>query len=248
MNVKQRLWVMILCVMFAADGRIVNAADNTGVNYPDPKRWSKEAETFQQWDRKNSFPEHAVLFVGSSSIVNWPTAEAFAEFPVINRGFGGSVMADTVYYAEPFVLKYRPKVVVVYAGDNDCAAGIAPELIARDFALLADKIHAALPDTEIICLSVKLSESRKTLWPQMRQVNGLYQQYAQEKDYVTYADLDAVLQKDDGTPDAAYYLEDRLHLSEKGYAAWNARVLPLIRERYARKVPLEHDMPAEGHH
>jgi lysophospholipase L1-like esterase len=232
MNGKQRLFGLMLCVIFAADGRSVYAADNTRAAYPDPNRWSKEAETFQRWDRQNSFPENAVLFVGSSSIVQWPTAEAFVDFPIINRGFGGSVMADSVYYVEPFVLKYRPQVVVVYAGDNDCAAGIAPELIARDFTLLADTIHAALPETEIICLSVKLSESRKNLWPQMRQVNALYRQYAQEKDYVTYADVDAVLQKDDGMPDSAYYLADRLHLSEKGYAAWNEWMLPIIKERY----------------
>lgn len=237
MNVKQRLLAaLIICVIFAAEGRRVNAADNTRVNYPDPKRWSKEAETFQQWDRKNSYPANAVLFVGSSSIVKWSTADAFPDFPVINRGFGGSVMADSVYYAEPFVLKYSPKVVVVYAGDNDCAAGISPESIAHDFALLADKIHAALPASEIICLSVKLSDSRKNLWPSMRQVNALYQQYAQTKDYITYVDVDGVLKQDNGVPDPAYYLSDQLHLSEKGYAVWNQLLSPVIKERYALAV------------
>lgn len=241
------LWLLIATVMcmLAARGTGAEAKDAGRVRYPDPTRWSQAAEAFAQWDRKNTWPQHAVLFVGSSSIVNWPTAEAFSEFPVINRGFGGSMMADSVYYAEPFILKYHPKVVVVYAGDNDCAAGIPAEWIARDFNRLADTIHAALPETEIICLSVKLSESRKNLWPQMRQVNALYQQYAQTKDYITYADVDAVLQKDDGSPDAAYYLADRLHLSDKGYAAWNEKLLPLIRERYARTVPREQAMTAE---
>lgn len=237
MTVKQRLWVvLIICVIFAAEGESINAVGDKSANYPDPKRWSKEAEAFQQWDRKNSFPSNAVLFVGSSSIVHWPTAEAFPDFPVINRGFGGSVMADSVYYVEPFVLKYNPKVVVVYAGDNDCAAGIPPESMAHDFTLLADKIHAALPTTEIICLSIKLSDSRKNLWPVMRQVNALYKQYAETKEYITFADVDGVLKKDDGTPDPAYYVSDQLHLSEKGYAVWNQLLSPIIKERYTRAM------------
>lgn len=233
MNVKQRLWlVVIICVIFAAEGESVYAVGDKSLNYPDPKRWSGEAQTFARWDQKNSFPENAVLFVGSSSIVKWSTAASFPDFPVINRGFGGSVMADSVYFVEPFVLKYNPKVVVVYAGDNDCVAGIPPESIAHDFTLLADKIHAALPKTEIICLSIKLSDSRKNLWPVMRQVNELYKQYTETKEYITFVDVDAVLKKDDGTPDPAYYVSDQLHLSEKGYAAWNQLLLPIIKERY----------------
>lgn len=209
-----------------------NAAEDKNVSYPDPGRWSKEADTFKQWDRKNSYPANAVLFVGSSSIVMWSTAEAFPGYPVINRGFGGSIVADSVYYIEPFVLKYSPKLVVVYAGDNDCAAGIPAESIAHDFTVLADKIHAALPTTEIICLSIKLSDSRKHLWPQMRQVNEKYQHYVQTKAYITYVDIDVVLKQEDGTPDPAYYVEDRLHLSEKGYAVWNKLLSPIIKERY----------------
>lgn len=205
--------------------------DKTG-NYPDPKRWSKEAEAFEQWDRKNSYPENAVLFVGSSSIVHWPTAQAFPEYPVINRGFGGSIMADSIYYVQPFVLKYSPKLVIVYAGDNDCSAEIPPESIAHDFTVLADKIHVRLPNTEIICLSIKLSASRKHLWPQMLRVNELYKQYAQTKKYITYVDVDVVLKQDDGTPDPANYVSDELHLSEKGYALWNKRLSPIIRKCY----------------
>jgi lysophospholipase L1-like esterase len=227
------LMVSVVCVFPAMCEPFVQAEEDENINYPNPDRWSQAAQHFEQWDSQNSYPENAVLFVGSSSIVGWSTAAAFPDFPVINRGFGGSVMAESVYYAERFILKYNPKVVVVYAGDNDCSLGIPPERIVRDFIQLADKIHAALPDTQIICLSVKRSKSRENLWPQMQRTNALYQQYAQTKDYITYVDVDVVLLADDRTPDPAYYLADRLHLSEKGYAAWNELMLPIIKERYA---------------
>ena len=44
---------------------------------PDPGRFAASINEFVAWDRKNSFPENAYLFVGSSSIRLWPTAAAF---------------------------------------------------------------------------------------------------------------------------------------------------------------------------
>jgi hypothetical protein len=44
---------------------------------PDPGRFAETIETFAVWDSKNSFPEDAILFVGSSSVRLWPTAIAF---------------------------------------------------------------------------------------------------------------------------------------------------------------------------
>lgn len=218
------------CVLYAAK------AEDKKAGYPDPARWKQDAETFAQWDSKNSFPADAVLFVGSSSIRYWPTADAFPDLPVINRGFGGSIMADSVYYADPFILKYRPRAVVVYAGDNDCAGGIPPQSVADDFKTLADTIHAALPNTEIICLSIKLSDSRKQYWPPMRQVNEYYKEYAETKDYITYADVDTILRQEDGTVDPALYQSDQLHLSDQGYAVWNRLLAPILRERYTLAI------------
>lgn len=235
---KRVIQGIIFCTAAAAVG--LYAADgNESRPYPDPVRWSQDAEMFAQWDRKNSFPADAVVFVGSSSIRYWPTAEAFGDLPVINRGFGGSFMADSVYYADAFVLKYRPKVVVVYAGDNDCTGGILPRSIADDFVKLAERIHTALPNTEIICLSVKRSQSRRNVWPQMAQVNQYYKEYASRKDYITYVDVDAVLQKEKDTPDPAFYLSDQLHLNEQGYAVWNRWLSPILKERYALAMSKE---------
>ncbi len=232
MKRKPLMRVCFVCMAVGVFGMNAIAAEEGSSHYPDPKRWSKDAETFAQWDRKNSFPADAVVFVGSSSIRYWPTAEGFGDLPVINRGYGGSIMADSIYYADAFILKYKPKVVVVYAGDNDCSGKLPPASVAGDFEKLADTIHEALPNTEIICLSVKRSDSRKHLWPQMEQVNKLYKKYAQTQSYITYVDVDAVLLTEDGTPDPELYLSDRLHLSEKGYAAWNRLLGPILKDRY----------------
>ena len=58
-------------------------------------------------DRAQQPPRHAVLFIGNSSIRAWSTlTEDFLGVPVINRGFGGSAIADSTYYADRIVAPY----------------------------------------------------------------------------------------------------------------------------------------------
>src|SRR5581483_9887770 len=57
----------------------------------DPERYRKDIEAFKEFDSKNTPPNNAALFVGSSTVMKWKTADAFPGLHVINRGFGGSV-------------------------------------------------------------------------------------------------------------------------------------------------------------
>ena len=72
---------------------------------------------------KNSQVENPVVFVGSSSIRKWYTAEYFPDIPSVNRGFGGSHISDVIYFINETVLKFKPKIIVFYAGDNDIHFG-----------------------------------------------------------------------------------------------------------------------------
>lgn len=87
----------------------VQAADN---------RWENEIQAFERQDTKRRPPENAVLFVGSSSVRLWKLEESFPKLGAINRGFGGSQLADAVHFAERIVIPYRPRLVVLYAGDK----------------------------------------------------------------------------------------------------------------------------------
>src|SRR5438477_12017143 len=110
--------------------------------------FAKEIEAFEARDKTSPPPEHEIVFVGSSSIRLWKSTEAFPDLKIINRGFGGSVMADSVQYAERIVLPYKPRIVVVFAGGNDINAGKTPETVLADFQALVKKIHDALPKTK----------------------------------------------------------------------------------------------------
>ncbi len=104
-----------------------------------------------------------ILFVGSSSIVRWDVAKWFPNMPVLNRGFGGSQIADSVHFAERIIVPYRPRTIVFYAGDNDLASGKTPEQVLADFKAFVSKVRASSPEAKIIYVGIKPSIKRWSL-------------------------------------------------------------------------------------
>src|SRR5581483_3337547 len=107
-----------------------------------PEKWAAEIATLTKNDAVQPPPANAVVFVGSSTIRFWTTlAQDFPGVPTINRGFGGSELADSVAYADRIVIPYHPRLVVLYAGDNDLSAGKTPETVTADFRAFCAKVH-----------------------------------------------------------------------------------------------------------
>ena len=67
-------------------------------------KWEKGIAAYEQMDRTNPPPKSAVLFIGASTIARWKTlAQDFPEQRVINRGFGGSQIADSTHFAKRII-------------------------------------------------------------------------------------------------------------------------------------------------
>src|SRR5262245_52826070 len=137
-----------------------------------PERFESEIAAFEKWDHQNAVPKDCILFVGSSTIRLWQTADAFPDLPVINRGFGGSTIPDVNYFADRIVFKYKPRTIVFYAGDNDIAAGHSPEKVFANYQKFSDSVHEQLPNTKLIYLAIKPSPLRWKMWPQAQVVNS----------------------------------------------------------------------------
>lgn len=202
---------------------------------PDPARFRAEIDVFRQWDTRNAVPPDGVLFVGSSTIRLWPTAERYPGVPVINRGFGGSQIPDVIHYIEDVVLRYRPAVVVFYAGDNDINAGRSPEQVAADYRTFVLKVLAARADTRIVFLAIKPSPARWALWPKMQAANERIRAYGEGYNsdrpagpLLFYADVATPMLTADGRTQADLYVEDGLHLSVKGYDLWTGVLAPIV--------------------
>ncbi|HVT29396.1 MAG TPA: SGNH/GDSL hydrolase family protein [Lacipirellulaceae bacterium] len=220
------LLVVLLCASSWPSKSCLLAAD--AVASPDPARFKSEIVAFEHWDAKNSFPHDAILFVGSSSIRFWQTADAFPGLPIINRGFGGSHISDVNHFADRIVFKYKPRTIVFYAGDNDIAAGKSPTTVFNDFQTFANSVHKQLPDTHIIYLPIKPSVARWKLWPHMEDVNARVKDLAQKDDHLTYVDTATALLGPNDQPRKSLFRPDGLHLDQQGYAIWNKMLAPLL--------------------
>ncbi|MBD3225226.1 MAG: hypothetical protein GF313_10885 [Caldithrix sp.] len=198
-----------------------SVAQNTSVLQPDPNRFDKEIEAFMDYDAKNSFPKDAVLFVGSSSIRLWKTHQAFPKIPVINRGFGGSHISDVSFFYETVVKKYQPRIVVFYAGDNDIAWGKSPVAVLQDFKIFVQKLVTDLSQCRLVYLPIKPSTNRWSYWPRMRRANQLVKDYCDQNAKLHCVDTATPMLNETGEPLSDIFLQDGLHLNEKGYDIWN---------------------------
>ena len=194
---------------------------------PDPGRFAASINEFVAWDRKNSFPENAYLFVGSSSIRLWPTAAAFPGRPIINRGFGGSEISDVIHYYEQVIRPYSPQRIFLYVGDNDIGRGKTAEQVFEDFRELAELLKVDLPDAELVFIAIKPSKLRWDKWPVMAEANRMVQEYAAERPRLGYADLATPLLDRKGKPKDVF-MEDGLHLDEEGYRLWQEALVPFL--------------------
>ena len=184
-------------------------------------------KAFEESDKTNRPPKNAILFIGSSSIRLWKTvAQDFSEYKVINRGFGGSQIADSVRYTERIVLPYKPKAIVFYAGDNDLAAGKTPGQVFDDFKRFVYKVHWAQPKVKIYFVSVKPSPSRWKNNPQVLEVNRLIKEYCTHEKNLRYIDVYTAMIGADGLPRQELFAKDNLHMNEKGYALWTSLIKP----------------------
>jgi lysophospholipase L1-like esterase len=191
--------------------------------------WAKEMAAFEQQDQKSP-AQGGIVFVGSSSIRLWDLAKYFPNVPAINRGFGGSQMIDSVNHADLLVIRHKPRIVIVYAGDNDLAAGKTPQQVSNDFKAFVAKVRSALPSTAIAYIGVKPSIQRWTLVDKVRQTNALIREYCDTDDRLGFIDVDGPMLGWDGKPRKDLFVTDGLHLSPKGYALWTMLVQPFLEE------------------
>ena len=191
-------------------------------------RWENEIQAFERQDAKRRPPENAVLFVGSSSVRLWKLEKPFPELGAINRGFGGSQLADAVHFAERIVIRYRPRLVVLYAGDNDLAAGKKPEQVLADFKQFAAKVKAALPETRIAYLAIKPSIKRRALIARIRETNAAIEHFISGDKRLSYVDVFQPMLTADAEPRPELFRADGLHLNAEGYRLWASVLQPTL--------------------
>ena len=202
----------------------------------DPTRWEETMQRFDEQDRLSPPPEDAIVLTGSSSIARWneQSVTALAPLTVIPRGFGGSVMEDVLYHLDRVALRYKPRAILIYEGDNDTAFGIPEETIVDQFQQIVDRIHAELPETRIYVLSVKPSVLRVNVWDAAQRVSAAYREIAAADPLVHYVDVATPFLWPDGTVMDDIFVADNLHLNDMGNLIWGSAIRAALMPLEAR--------------
>lgn len=191
-------------------------------------RWAAEMRRIAEADEKTHAATGGVVFVGSSSIRLWELDQSFPRMHALNRGFGGSELADSVRHVELLVLRHQPRVVVVYAGDNDIAKGKSPETVVGDFKAFVAAVHGKLPKTKIVYIAIKPSLARWKLAEPMQQANGEIKAICEKSENCQFVDVWPAMLDADGKPRGELFVKDGLHMTPAGYEVWTALVKPHV--------------------
>jgi lysophospholipase L1-like esterase len=224
MGPHRRLFVKGMLLAFGLLGSYAQAQ-----LLPTGDRWEPEIRAFETADRAAPPKAGGIVFIGSSSIRMWTTlADDFPGVNALNRGFGGSRIADSTRYVPRIVSPYHPRLIVFYAGDNDLVEGGSAQTVLDDFKAFVGAVRKAAPKTPIVFISIKPSPSRAHLLDTMRSANTRVRAYAATQADVRYVDVfDAMLGKD-GQPREALFGPDRLHMNRSGYALWVSILAPTL--------------------
>ena len=191
----------------------------------------KEVQALKQKDSL-AFPAPGqTLFIGSSSFTMWKDAQDyFPKHKILNRAFGGSTLLDMIRFRYEVVFPYQPKQIVLYCGENDFASSdtVTVSMVVERFKTFYSLMRARYPVVPFLYVSMKLSPSRAHLMSKYKEANQLIAEFLKQDKKSAFADVYSKMLKADGSPMDDIFLQDRLHMTAKGYAIWKKILEPLL--------------------
>jgi lysophospholipase L1-like esterase len=118
---------------------------------------------------------------------------------------------------------------VLYAGDNDLAAGRSAEQVADDFRTFVRVVRQARPATRIAYVSIKPSPSRWALAEQARRANALIASEIARDSLAAFVDVFTPMLGTNGRPRPELFVADSLHMTPAGYVLWRERLSSTVR-------------------
>lgn len=192
--------------------------------------FADDIAVFKKQDSTSPAGTNKILFIGSSSFRMWTNVQQdFRDYPIINRGFGGSTLPDLIRYANDIIFPYHPKQIVIYCGDNDLASSdtVTSMIVLKRFQHFFRTIREKLPDVSIVYVSIKPSPSRARLYDEMQNANALIRAFLAGQSNTAFVDVFNKMVKK-GEINKKLFLEDMLHMNSKGYAIWKKSIKPYL--------------------
>ena len=186
-------------------------------------RWQTEIEQLEQLDSQETDPEHAILFIGSSSVRLWDTiAEDMAPWTTIRRGYGGAKISDLAVFVERLVNPHEFDALAIFVANDITGAkdDKTPEEVLEIYRYLVATVRKTKPTQPIYFISITPTSARFQVWETSKRANQLIEKYSQSDPSLHYIDTADRYLNSDGTPNDRLFRDDKLHLNRDGYKLW----------------------------
>ena len=195
---------------------------------PKPRFWD-DVQAIKAYDKMYAPPANPIVFMGSSSIRKWDNLqEVFGKYKVMNRGVGGEIIDDAIFYLEDMVFAYKPRQIVIYVGENDIPnEKNTADSVFNKTVQLYQLIRAKLPVVPIVYISFKPSPSRDKYQQKAAEANGKIKAFLAKEKNAVFVDIYTPMLKD-GKSRPELFVGDRLHMNAQGYAIWEKAVRPYL--------------------
>jgi beta-glucosidase len=176
-----------------------------------------------------------VLLVGDSITIQWGAswAKQFPERKAVNIGIGGDKTQNVLWRLDHGGVEgLQPKAIVLMIGNNNMfftpETGVAAA--AKGVETCARNLREKFPDAELIVAKILPCHAPKSrFYEDILLTNAEIDKLNLGADpKIRVLDLTADFLNPDGTIKKPLYTPDNIHLSPEGYAAYAARLKPLI--------------------
>ena len=176
-----------------------------------------------------------VLLVGDSITIQWGAswAKQFPDRKAVNIGIGGDKTQNVLWRLDHGgVDGLQPKTIVLMIGNNNMfftpETGVAAA--AKGVEACARNLREKFPDAELIVAKILPCHAPKSrFYEDILLTNAEIEKLNLGADQkIRVLDLTADFLNPDGTIKKALYTPDNIHLSPEGYAAYAARLKPLL--------------------
>jgi lysophospholipase L1-like esterase len=191
-----------------------------------------EVQQFKTADSMAFPAKNQVLFAGSSSFTLWQDApQYFRGYQILNRAFGGSTLADQIYYRYDIYYAYQPKQLVLYCGENDFAYSdtISVNTVVNRFTTLYKLIRQKYPGLPIVYVAMKPSPARRHLMPKFKAANLQIAAYLRKQKNTGFVDVYHAMLVN-GEPNGKLFGPDSLHMTKNGYQLWQQLIQPFLKK------------------
>ena len=176
-----------------------------------------------------------VLLVGDSITIQWGAswAKQFPDRKAVNIGIGGDKTQNVLWRLDHGGVEgLQPKTIVLMIGNNNMfftpETGVAAA--AKGVEVCARNLREKFPDAELIVAKILPCHAPKNrFYEDILLTNAEIDKLNLGADpKIRVLDLTADFLNADGTIKQALYTPDNIHLSPEGYAAFSARLKPLL--------------------